>query len=344
MPAVQSGKILVSGANGYIAAWLIQKLLDQGYSVRGTVRSTKSLPHLQQLFKAYGDKLELVIVPDITKAGAFDEAVQGIDAVAHTASPFHHHAEHPKDMIDPAVLGTTGMLESVLQHGHQVKRLIILSSVVAIAETSGYTKPTVLTEEDWNVSSAVNCETLGKDASVVDMYWASKTLAERAAWDFATKHKGEIKFDIVALNPSFVHGPFLHDVASPENLNTSLQGVYDAIIKGGMSDGELAAFRGSWVDVRDVADAHVLSLQKEEAGGQRITIASGPLVWQQWVHAAHQIDNSLPAGIPGFDDDSIMCPITFDTTKSHKILGIEYIGIAQSTKDVLAQFKGKGWY
>ena len=67
MPAIQSGKVLVSGANGYIAVWLLQKLLDQGFAVRGTVRSERSLPYLKQLFSKYGDKLEFVIVPDITK-------------------------------------------------------------------------------------------------------------------------------------------------------------------------------------------------------------------------------------------------------------------------------------
>ncbi len=67
MPAIQSGKVLVTGANGYIAVWILQKLLDKGFTVRGTVRSEKSLPYLKQLFAKYGDKLEFVIVADITK-------------------------------------------------------------------------------------------------------------------------------------------------------------------------------------------------------------------------------------------------------------------------------------
>lgn len=66
MPALQSGKVLVSGANGYIAVWVVKKLLEDGFAVRGTVRSEKSIPYLQQLFSSYGDKVEFVIVPDIT--------------------------------------------------------------------------------------------------------------------------------------------------------------------------------------------------------------------------------------------------------------------------------------
>lgn len=70
MPAVQSGKILVSGANGYVAVWVITKLLEAGYAVRGTVRSERSIPYLQQHFQSYGDKVEFVIVPDITKVSS----------------------------------------------------------------------------------------------------------------------------------------------------------------------------------------------------------------------------------------------------------------------------------
>lgn len=67
MVAVQQGKVLVTGANGFIAVWVVKSLLDQGYSVRGTVRSASKSKHLQELFSKYGDKLEVVVVPDITK-------------------------------------------------------------------------------------------------------------------------------------------------------------------------------------------------------------------------------------------------------------------------------------
>lgn len=67
MPAITSGKILVTGANGYIAVWVVQNLLEQGFSVRGTVRSEEKGTHLKEIFKSYGDKLELVVVEDITK-------------------------------------------------------------------------------------------------------------------------------------------------------------------------------------------------------------------------------------------------------------------------------------
>src|ERR1700742_94546 len=79
-------KVLVTGANGYLAVWVVKKFLEAGYSVRGTVRSLAKSSFLKDTFSNYGDRFELVVVEDITKDGAFDDAVRGVDAIAHTAS------------------------------------------------------------------------------------------------------------------------------------------------------------------------------------------------------------------------------------------------------------------
>ncbi len=88
-------KVLVTGANGYLATWIVNKYLEAGYSVRGTVRSLFKGASLKDRFAHYGDRFELVVVEDITKDGAFDEAIRGIEAVAHIASPFHYNAINP---------------------------------------------------------------------------------------------------------------------------------------------------------------------------------------------------------------------------------------------------------
>ena len=88
-------KVLVTGANGYLATWVLKKYLEAGYSVRGTVRSLSKSAFLIDKFANYGDRFELVVVEDITKEGAFDEAVRGVDTIAHTASPFHFESNNP---------------------------------------------------------------------------------------------------------------------------------------------------------------------------------------------------------------------------------------------------------
>ena len=224
MVAVSSpAKVLVTGANGYLAVWVVSKYLEAGYSVRGTVRSLAKSAFLNDQFAHYGDRFELVAIEDITKDGAFDDAVRGVDAIAHTASPFHYKATHPDgtflysiygppsivnwvyaELIIPAVRGTTSILNSALKHGNTVKRFILTSSVAAIREET--TTPRVFNETNWNNAAVEAVNAKGSDAGPVVIYLASKTLAEKAAWEFVATHKSEISWDLVAINPPYIFG------------------------------------------------------------------------------------------------------------------------------------------
>jgi len=102
------------------------------------------------------------------------------------------------------VRGTTSILNSALKHGSTVKRLILTSSAVAVFETG--TVPRVFTESNWNTSSVEAVKTKGSEAGPVAIYFASKTLAEKAAWEFVDAHKSEISWDLVAINPPYIFG------------------------------------------------------------------------------------------------------------------------------------------
>lgn len=136
----------------------------------------------------------------------------------------------------------------------------------------------------------------GRNASQLSKYRASKSLAERgenqtflmssiqliqfsAAWDFVTKHSSTITWDFVTLCPPYVFGPVIHEVSTPNTLNASISQIYNALFK---KENVLQSVEFSWVDVRDVAQAHVRALEVPEAGGQRFIIASGPWIWQDW--------------------------------------------------------------
>ncbi|KAJ7636242.1 D-lactaldehyde dehydrogenase [Roridomyces roridus] len=345
MPSLQSGKVLVSGANGFIAVWVVRKLLEAGFSVRGTVRSADKGTHLTKLFAEYGDKFELVVVPDITKEGAFDEAVKGVDAIEHTASPFHFNAEDPAELSVPAIQGTVGILESARKYAPSVKRIVITSSCAAVMHAS--TEP--LDEFDWNDESIQAVAEHGSKATNADKYRNSKTLAERSAWQFLDKHVNEIGWDIATMNPPLVLGPNIHEITSPSALNTSSKYMFDAFTKSG----EAARLGGgNWVDVRDLADAHVLALQKElpkytplvgvskEEGRNvnRFIIGGDPFIWQEWLDAAPAGSN-YEKGTPGSGTRGR----GYVNGKGKEVLGLKYKSVAETARDTLADYEVKGW-
>ncbi|PCH42507.1 NAD(P)-binding protein [Wolfiporia cocos MD-104 SS10] len=346
MPAVASGKVLVTGANGYVAVWVVRRLLEKGYSVRATVRAESKGTHLRKIFAEYGDKLEIVVVADITKPGAFDEAVKGVDAVEHTASPFHFNAKDPAEIVTPAVNGTLRALEAVLAHGTSVKRVVVTSSCAAVL--SVLPEPHVFNESDWNDQSVDLINQQGADADQVVKYLASKTLAERAAWEFLEKNKGKINWDLVVINPPYVYGPAIHEVESPEALNESLNAWYRSVFKNLHEPAQASSigygFLADWIDVRDVADAHYLALQKEQAANQRIIISAGNWKWQDWINTARKFGVETSKGDDSYDPTVAVHMIQYDVSRAKAVLGInKYYSIEETTKDTIDDFKARGW-
>lgn len=178
--------VAVTGVSGYIGSEVVKQLLEKGYTVRGTVRSkanTSKVQHLLKLSDALPGNLEL-FEADLLKAGDFDEVVRGADFVLHTASPFITESKDPqKDLIDPAVNGTTNVLNAAGKEG--IKRVVLTSSVAgelpafscsqccilqpyhnyhvdAAVRSGKFTEPPLngklYTEEDWNKTSTLEGE------------------------------------------------------------------------------------------------------------------------------------------------------------------------------------------
>ncbi|KAF8304367.1 NAD-binding protein [Clavulina sp. PMI_390] len=328
-------KILVTGASGFLATHCAAQLLADGYEVVGTVRSQSKGEYLVNLYENYKGKFTFVIVPDIEKEDAFDEAIKGVDGVLHTASPFHFRAEDPSELIGPAVAGTTGVLKSIAKHAPSVKRVIITSSAASIITPKQ--PPYTWSEADWNTSSPAQVEKLGKDAPPGDKYRASKTLAEKAAWEFVDANKGSINFDIATINPPFIYGPIIHEVDAVEKINESNAGLYGKI-KNPPGKETLIGYMGGYVDVRDVALAHSRALSTEKAGGLRFVIAAGSFSWQDAYDAlrAKGVAN-IPEGYPAEVDPSKY--LTFNNTRSKEILGIEYRSLGESLADTVESIR-----
>ncbi|KAF8608519.1 NAD(P)-binding protein [Ceratobasidium sp. AG-I] len=338
MPAIKApAKVLVTGASGFIAVWVSKTLLEAGYTVRGTVRSPGKGDYLKDLFNSHGDKFEYVIVKDIAEDGAFDEAVKGVDAVAHTASPFHFQAEDPQSLIEPAVKGTIGILKSIQKNAPGVQRVVVTSSVAAVLDAS---KPTgtIYTENDWNVSSIKEVEEKGKAAAGGDKYRASKTLAEKAAWAEVEQQKPS--WDLATINPPMVFGPILQQVDDPSSLNTSVAMLYKILHtkEEDLDKDTLNTPNANFVDVRDVALAHVRALEVPEAGGQRFIVAGGPYSWQDVLDV---LPPPHPRGTPG--SGKSLTHSVFNADKARKVLGIDFKKLDETVKGTEDGLRKRGW-
>jgi len=254
-----SERVLVTGATGFVAGHCIRELLDHGYAVRGTVRDlTATGTALDEL--ARRGPLELVEA-NLESDRGWHAAVSGCTYVLHVASPFPapaHVPDNEDELIRPAVQGTLRVLRACADHG--VKRVVLTSSIAAI--TAGYDRAdhTTRTEDDWSLV----------DSSPA--YQKSKTLAERAAWDYVRGLPDNRRFELVALNPGNVLGPLQRP-----SVRTSVESVRVLLARAVPGSPHIGFAN---VDVRDLATAHRLAMETPEAAGNRY-ICAGEHLWMR---------------------------------------------------------------
>lgn len=252
--------VLVTGGSGFIASWCIAGLLKRGYLVRTTIRSAAKAPAVRAavaLVTDPGDRLTTCIA-DLTSDEGWDAAVAGCRYVLHVASPLGTDSpKDPNNLIAPARDGTLRVLRSAIRAG--VGRVVMTSSVAASSHRI-------------DGPDSVNDETVWTDVNdgQVIAYRKSKTLAERAAWDLMASEGGSTELSTIL--PSAVLGPML----SKEHLG-SVQ-LVQRLLSGKMPGYPQLGF--TVVDVRDVAEAHLLAMTSEKAAGERF-IAANEFMWMQ---------------------------------------------------------------
>jgi len=250
--------VLVTGATGYVAGWLVKRLLEEGITVHAAVRDPNNkakLAHLDEIAAKSSGGIKY-FKSDLLTQGSYAEAMKGCELVFHTASPFTSNVKDPqKDLIAPAVLGTKNVLETANQTP-SVKRVVVTSSCAAIytdAIDVQNSPKGILTEEVWNTTASLNYQP----------YSYSKTLAEKAAWEMAGKQS---QWDLVTINPSFVMGPMLNPTETTSESFSVLKQLGDGTMRAGVPKMGVGM-----VDVRDVANAHFLAGFTPSAKGRYIT-------------------------------------------------------------------------
>lgn len=338
--------VMVSGATGYVAGWIVKKLLEEGITVHAAVRNpdqVEKLKYLNQLADHSKGRIKY-FKADLLKEGSYLEAMKGCELVYHTASPFITSVKDPqRDLVDPALLGTRNVLHSVNQT-ESVKRVVLTSSCAAVL---GDTKDLLslpnqtANEENWNTTSNLKHQA----------YSYSKTVAEREAWKIVEDHK---RWDLVVINPTFVLGPGISPTSTSESFNYIKQ-MGDGSMKMGAPGLDMGV-----VDVRDIAQAHINAGFTPEAKGRHILSGTHKTFLQlaQMLEPKYGKDYPLPKKeLPKFlvwligPTQGIkrkMVSNNFgylwlvDNSKSKKELGINYIPIEQTMKEFFQQMIDHG--
>lgn len=251
--------VLVTGANGYIASWLVKTLLASGHKVRATVRNPRDaakVGHLRKLGNEFPGKLEL-FQADLLQDASFDEAMKGCGIVFHTASPFiaRNISDPEKQLIRPALEGTRNVLSSV-NRTSSVRKVVLTSSIAAVfgdARDIEATGKDSFDESNWNETSSPGYQP----------YQYSKTVAEKLAWEMCDAQK---RWSLVTINPGMVFGPSLGPTGS-ESIRLMKDFGNGALLFGAP---ELVF---AIVDVRNVAEAHVKAAFDEKASGRYICVS-----------------------------------------------------------------------
>ncbi len=329
-------KVLLTGASGYIGKHITLQLLNKGYEVRASVRNLSKatevknavLPHLKD--QANIDSRLTFVELDLEKNAGWNEALKDIDVLMHTASPFPIASpKDENDLIQPAVEGTLRALRAAKSAG--VKRVILTSSVAAIY---GCDLPANKKEFDETMWTDVN-HPIGRVA-----YTKSKTLAEKAAWDFVKNEDPELQ--LTTINPGLVLGAPLDD-----NFGSSIS-LIERTFRG--KDPLLPDLQFGIVDVKDVASMHVLAIKMEKSIGERIMAASKTL---SFVDFAKTLKKTYPKSnvktgkaptlliklLSNFDGEiKAILPLLgrdmhLSNSKAKSIFGINFIPAEDSVKD-----------
>ncbi|KAK6204479.1 protein induced by osmotic stress [Scheffersomyces amazonensis] len=324
----------VTGATGFIAQHIVLQLLQDGYRVIGSVRSIEKGESLVKIFS--NNNFTYEVIESFEKAGAIDEALKKHPEVTiflHTASPvvIGSGVENiEKDILVPAIQGTEFVLRSIKQFSPQIERFVFTSSIVATATVAEVTSTDFKGgESTWN---SLTYEQSKDDP--LSAYCGAKKFAEKAVFEFVEKENAN--FTVSSIIPVFVFGT-LNRYLRTKNMNESAKIVSNILDLEPNQD--VPQFQGNFIDVRDVAQAHIRAFKSPEAQGKRFVLGSRYFNNQLLLDIVRknfpQISSKLPIGVPISTDSTYKWSV--DDRNARNILGLEYVTLEKSIVDSINQ-------
>ncbi|KAF8091854.1 hypothetical protein N665_0433s0021 [Sinapis alba] len=253
MVAANKETVCVTGASGFIGSWLVMRLLERGYFVRATVRDPGNLKKVKHLLDLPNAKTQLTLwKADLSDEGSYDDAINGCDGVFHIATPMDFESKDPEnEVIKPTVNGVLGIMKAC-DKAKTVRRIVFTSSAGTVNVEEH--QKNVYDENDWSDLDFVMSKKM-----TGWMYFLSKTLAEKAAWDYA-KEKG---IDFVSIIPTLVIGPFI-TTSMPPSLITALSPIT-------RNEAHYSIIRqGQYVHLDDLCNAHIFLYEQAVAKGRYV--------------------------------------------------------------------------
>ncbi|CAA3013545.1 cinnamoyl- reductase 1 [Olea europaea subsp. europaea] len=312
--------VCVTGGSGYIGSWLVRLLLERGYTVHATVKDLKDEKETKHLEDFEGAKSRLQLFQmDLLNYDSIVTAITGTTGVFHLASPCIVDEVRDPELLAPAIKGTINVLTAANELG--VRRAVVTSSTSAIVPSPNWPADIVKNEECW--TDEEYCKQKGL------WYSLSKTLAEKAAWEFAK----EKKLDIVVVNPGTVMGPII-----PPTLNASMLMILRLL--QGCTDVYEDIFMGS-VHVKDVALAHILVYENKSATGRHLCAEAISHYGDFAAKVAQLFPEYKVPRLPKDTQPGLLR--TKDASKKLIDLGLEFIPMEQIIRDAVQSLKSKGF-
>ncbi|KAI8941571.1 hypothetical protein NX059_002786 [Plenodomus lindquistii] len=329
--------ILITGVSGHVGFRVLVEALNQGYRVRAVVRKAEQEEKIRNAasIKPFAKDLEFTVVQDLLKEGAFDNELDRVSGVIHVASPLGFESDdYKRDLIDPAVNATTGMLKSAAK-AQSVKRVVITSSVATLVTleylmSDDHAK--VFTVDDVYTPPPVQ----EQYPSPMVAYAMSKCYALAASEKFMKEEKPQ--YDLISILPSMVIGKNELNMTKKEAISGT-NAIVLGLLTGRKADEPTL---GVSVHVDDVARLHVNALKPSVPGNQRLMCSSeGPkgTTWDDAKEIAQRLySKQVSDGLLDLSGTTPSKPLRLDSSKSEEVLGRKFLGFEEQVKSVVDHY------